>query len=213
MQLTKHGHSCVRLADGDHTLVIDPGAFSDLDAALAGADGVLVTHEHIDHIDPDRLRAAARADSSLRIWAPASVAGALADLGDQVTAVGPGESFDAAGFAVRTFGGQHALIHPLIPIVANVGYLVDGAVYHPGDSLVVPPEPVDTLLLPAAAPWSRMAEVIDFAIAVRAPHAYPIHDAIVTDLWSGILKNNFGPMADRFGIDFRPFPDSVDVAV
>jgi L-ascorbate metabolism protein UlaG (beta-lactamase superfamily) len=213
MQLTKHGHSCVRLADGDRTLVIDPGAFSDLDAALAGADGVLVTHEHIDHIDPDRLRAAARADSSLRIWAPASVAGALADLGDQVTAVGPGESFDAAGFAVRTFGGQHALIHPLIPIVANVGYLVDGAVYHPGDSLVVPPEPVDTLLLPAAAPWSRMAEVIDFAIAVRAPHAYPIHDAIVTDLWSGILKNNFGPMADRFGIDFRPFPDSVDVAV
>jgi L-ascorbate metabolism protein UlaG (beta-lactamase superfamily) len=141
------------------------------------------------------------------------VAASLAPLGEQVVAVGPGEEFEAAGFAVRTFGGQHALIHPLIPIVANVGYLVDGAVYHPGDSLVVPPEPVDTLLLPAAAPWSRMAEVIDFAIAVRAPHAYPIHDAIVTDLWSGILKNNFGPMADRFGIDFRPFPDSVDVAV
>lgn len=213
MQLTKHRHSCVRIDDGSRTLVIDPGAFSDLDAALSGADAVLITHEHVDHIDPERVRSAARGNSSLRIWAPAAVAASLSDLGDQVVAVGAGESFEAAGFAVRTFGGQHALIHPLIPIVANVGYLIDDAVYHPGDSLVVPPVPVHTLLLPAAAPWSKMAEVIDFAVAVRAPFAYPIHDAIVTDLWSGILKNTLGPIGDRFGMELRAFDEPVDVAV
>jgi L-ascorbate metabolism protein UlaG (beta-lactamase superfamily) len=213
VQLTKHGHSCVRIDDGDRTLVLDPGAFSDLDPALDGADAVLITHEHVDHLNPDRVRAAAKADPRLRIWAPAGVAASLADLGDQVVAVGAGETFEAAGFSVQTFGGQHALIHPLIPIVANVGYLVDGAVYHPGDSFVVPPAPVSALLFPAVAPWSKMAEVIDFAVAVRAPFAYPIHDAIVNDLYRMVMRNNFAPIAERFGVEVGTFDEPVSVSV
>ena len=57
---------------------------------------------------------------------------------------------------MRTFGGQHALIHPSIPIVANVGYLIDDAVYHPGDSFIVPPSAVET-----AAPADPRAVVED----------------------------------------------------
>ena len=209
MELTKHRHSCVRIDDGDRTLVLDPGGFSDLDAALDGADAVLITHEHRDHIDVDRVRAAATSDPRLRVWAPQSVAGQLADLGEQVVAVGPGESFEAAGFPVRTFGGQHALIHPLIPVVANVAYLIGDGVFHPGDSFTVPPAEVRTLLLPAVAPWSKVAEVIDYTIAVRAPRAYPIHDAIVTDAWLGILQNNLVPIAERFGIEFRTWDGPV----
>jgi L-ascorbate metabolism protein UlaG (beta-lactamase superfamily) len=204
MELTKHGHSCVRFDDGDRTLVVDPGAFSDLDAALDGAHAVLITHEHRDHLDPDRLRAAARADPRLRVWAPASVADTLADLGEQVTAVGAGESFEAAGFAVQTFGGQHALIHPLIPIVANVGYLLNDAVYHPGDSLIVPPVPVETLLLPSMAPWARISDLIDFAIAVRAPQAFPIHDFLVKpDIYPALLRTNLIPLLERYEVAFR----------
>jgi glyoxylase-like metal-dependent hydrolase (beta-lactamase superfamily II) len=210
MQLTKHGHSCVRFDDGDRSLLIDPGAFSDLDAALDGVGALLVTHEHFDHLNVDRVRAAARADSRLRIWAPAAVAaGALADLGEQVVAVGAGESFEAAGFSVTTFGGQHAVIHPTIPVIANVGYLVDDAVYHPGDSFVVPPVPVSTLLLPSMAPWAKISEVIDFAIAVRAPFAYPIHDFLVKDVYDLILANSLVPIAERFGVQFRAFDDTV----
>lgn len=209
MELTKHRHSCVRIDDGDRTLVLDQGAFSDLDAALDGADAVLITHEHRDHVDPDRLRAAASAASRLRIWAPHSVADQLADLGEQVVAVRAGESFDAAGFPVRTFGGQHALIHPLIPIVANVGYLIGGAVFHPGDSFTVPPAQVQTLLLPAVAPWSKVAEVIDYTIAVRAPHTYPIHDAIVAEVYHGILRGNLVPIAERFGIEYHSWDGPV----
>lgn len=210
MQLTKYSHSCVRFDDGNRSVVIDPGMFSDLDAALDGVDAVLITHEHGDHLDADRLRAAARRDSRLRIWAPASVGGTLGDLGDQITVVGVGEAFQAAGFEVRTFGGQHALIHPLIPVVANIGYLVNGSVYHPGDSLVVPSVPVGTLLLPSVAPWSKLSEVIDFAVSTRAPKVYPIHDFIVTDAYHGILRNNLAPIVGSFGIEFLPFDESVD---
>jgi hypothetical protein len=127
----------------------------------------------------------------------------LADLGQQVVAVGPDETFEAAGFSVRTFGGQHALIHPLIPIVANVGYVVEDTVAHPGDSLIVPPVPVQTLLLPVVAPWSKVAEVIDYLVAVRADRAYPIHDAIVGDLYHGLLQMTLVPIARRFGLDYR----------
>lgn len=211
MHLTKYGHSCVRFDDGDRSLVIDPGLFSDVPAALDGAQAVLITHEHIDHLDPGRVRAAAQADPRLRIWAPASVAATLADLGEQVVAVGAGESFDAAGFAVSTFGGQHAVIHPAIPVIANVGYVVEGAVYHPGDSLIVPSVPVQTLLLPAAAPWSRMAEVIDFAVSVRAPRAFGIHDAVIHDAWQGILVNNLALVAEGLGVEYRPFTESITV--
>ena len=211
MQLTKYKHSCVRLDDGDRTLVIDPGMFSDLDAALDGADAVLVTHEHADHLQPDRLRAAARAEPRLQIWAPAPVAASLADLGEQVLTVEPQQTFQAAGFTVRTFGGQHAVIHPIIPVIANVGYLVDEAVYHPGDSLIVPPVPVETLLLPVSAPWSKVAEVIDFAISVRAPRAYPIHDAIVADIYHSLLAGTLVPIAAQFGVEVGTWDSPVEV--
>jgi hypothetical protein len=202
MQLTKFTHSCVRFDDGDRSLVLDPGVFSEVETALDGAGGVLITHEHADHIDVDRLRAAAGKDPRLRIWAPAGVAQTLSDLGEQVTAVAPGQSFDAVGFAVRTFGGQHALIHPTIPVVANIAYLVEN-VYHPGDSLIVPPVQVGTLLVPLHAPWSKTGEVIDFVVSVRAGHVHQIHDGQLNEVGLGFAEAHVSRVGGEHGSEFR----------
>jgi L-ascorbate metabolism protein UlaG (beta-lactamase superfamily) len=203
VRLTKFTHSCVRFEDGDRSLVIDPGVFSELDDALDGASAVLVTHEHPDHINVDRVRAALQRDSRLRLYAPSSVTSALSEFGEQVVAVEPGGQFEAAGFGVRTFGGQHALIHPAIPTIVNIGYLVEDSVFHPGDSFTVPNAPVATLLLPTNAPWSKAAEVIDFAVAVRAPQVHQIHDSLITDVYAGMLAGHLERIAGPHGVQLR----------
>lgn len=202
MQLTKFTHSCVRLVDGERALVIDPGSFCEVEEALDGVSTVLITHEHADHIDVLRLTAAAQADPDLRVWAPQSVAALLGDLGDRVTVVAPDQTFTAGGFSIATLGGQHALIHPQIPVVHNVGYVVEGNVYHPGDSLVVPKQPVGTLLVPAHAPWSKIGEVIDFQIAVRAAKAFAIHDGLLNDNGLGLIQAQLGRFGAEYGTEF-----------
>jgi L-ascorbate metabolism protein UlaG (beta-lactamase superfamily) len=203
MQLTKFTHACVRLDDGDRTLVIDPGVFSEVNEAVDGTSAILITHEHPDHIDADKVRAALARDSRLRLYAPNSVTSSLADLGEQVVTVAPGDEFEAGGFTVKGFGGQHALIHPMIPTIVNVGYLVDGSVYHPGDSFTVPNAAVSTLLLPTNAPWSKASEMVDFAIAVRAPRAHQIHDGLVNARWAGLVGTQLANIAGPHGVEFK----------
>ncbi|MGY2067860.1 MBL fold metallo-hydrolase [Blastococcus sp. SYSU DS0619] len=191
MELTKHGHACVVLADGDRRLVIDPGAFTD-PVALDGATAVLVTHEHFDHFVPDRLRAAMEANPGLEVWTNRSVAAQLEGAGSRVHVVGAGDVVTAAGFEIQVHGELHAEIHPDIPRVANVGFLVAGEVFHPGDAFTVPETPVPTLLLPLHAPWSRTAEVIDYVRAVHADQAFSVHDGLLNDTGLGVVGGLLG---------------------
>lgn len=213
MQLTKFSHSCVRLDDGDRNLVIDPGVFSEVDEALEGASAIMITHEHPDHLDVDKVRSALERDSRLALFAPASVAQTFADMGEQIVTVEPRKSYEIGGFSVRTFGGQHAVIHPSIPVIANVTYLIEDAIYHPGDSFTVPNAEVSTLLLPINAPWSKGSEVIDFAISVRAPHVHQIHDGLINERYAGIIAAQLGNIAAPHGVEFRPLDTKTSVTV
>jgi L-ascorbate metabolism protein UlaG (beta-lactamase superfamily) len=181
VRLTKHGHSCVRIERDGAVLVIDPGTLTE-PAALDGVDAVLVTHEHVDHLDVDALADALGKRPAVTVHTHASVLPKLAALDGVLTAVEPGDSFTAAGFTVRAFGGWHAQVHPDIPRVPNLGFLVDNSVYHPGDSFDVPEGvQVDTLFVPVSAPWLKLAESIDFVRAVAPRRAYALHDRLLSD--------------------------------
>jgi L-ascorbate metabolism protein UlaG (beta-lactamase superfamily) len=201
MRFTKLGHACVRLEKDGAVLVIDPGAFSG-DTALDGADAVLVTHEHFDHVVPDSLRAVLAASPGLRVWAPDSVTGEFAEFGDRVKAVGHGDTFTAAGFDVHVYGSEHAVIHPDIPGCANVGFLVDGEVFHPGDSYTVPEDPAGTLLLPGSGPWHSTRAMIDYARAVAPRRGFVIHEALLSETGLNVLEMFLGPAAGPHGATF-----------
>jgi len=81
---------------------------------------------------------------------------------------------------------------PDIPRITNIGFLVDGHVFHPGDALTVPEEPVATLLLPVHAPWSKISEVIDYVRAVGADQAFGVHDALLSDVGQGFAATILG---------------------
>jgi L-ascorbate metabolism protein UlaG (beta-lactamase superfamily) len=202
MRLTKLGHSCVRLEKDGPVLVIDPGIWSGADAALAGASAVLITHEHADHVDSDRVREALAADSGLELWTNASVAGQFADFGARVHAVGHGDTFTAAGFEVHVYGRDHALIHRDIPTVANTGFAVDEAIFHPGDSFTVPEDRVPTLLLPGNAPWLKVSEMIDYAREVAPERAYAIHDGLLNANGLALMQRMLQVAAEPSGADF-----------
>ncbi|MER6448172.1 MBL fold metallo-hydrolase [Streptomyces venezuelae] len=171
MRITKYTHACVRIEQGGRVLVIDPGTWSE-PAALAGADAVLVTHEHTDHVDVLRL-----AGLGVPVYAPDG-----ADI-PRVDTVGvsSGEEFTAAGFRIRAVGGRHAFIYGGQPDCANLGYVVEDEVYHPGDSLHVPEQEIATLLVPVQGSWLKTVEAIDFVKAVAPRRAIAIHDAQLND--------------------------------
>lgn len=218
MKLTKYTHSCVRLQKDGRVLVLDPGNLSETAEALAGAEAALITHEHADHIDVEAVVGALRTTAEFAVFAPAGVADQLRTEAPEavarINAVEPGSTLEVAGFAVRSFGGQHALIHPQIPVVANIGYLIDDNVYHPGDSFIIPDGiSVKTLLVPLHAPWSKSAEVLDFVIGVRAPRAFQIHDGLLNDNGLKIVEGHVKRIGAKYGTEYvhvRP-GESVEV--
>ncbi|MFR9776968.1 MBL fold metallo-hydrolase [Micromonospora sp. MS34] len=190
MQVTKYAHSCLRIEHDGGVLVVDPGVYSEPEA-LDGADAVLITHEHPDHVDVGRLTRALER-RPMPVNGPASLAGVLGDAAEALVVVAPGESFTAAGVAVRAYGGQHAVIHPDIPVIQNLGYLINDVVYHPGDSLVVPDDvQIDTLFAPIHAPWNKFSEVVDFIRAVAPRRAFALHDGLLNANGLGVLGRQY----------------------
>jgi L-ascorbate metabolism protein UlaG (beta-lactamase superfamily) len=185
VRLTKFVHSCVRLDQDGRALVIDPGVWSEPEA-LAGVDAVLVTHEHSDHIDELRL-----AGLGVPVYAPEG-----ADIRRvPFVPVRSGDCFSVAGFEVKMHGGRHAAVVPGQANCPNAGFQV-GGLYHPGDSLGVPDEDVETLLVPMQASWLKTSEAIAFFQSVAPRRAFGIHDGQINERAIGSINGWLGQFGD-----------------
>jgi L-ascorbate metabolism protein UlaG (beta-lactamase superfamily) len=184
MQITRYGHSCVLVEDGDARLLLDPGVFSRDFEQLRGLTGVLITHQHADHLDVERVAALLEANPDARLHCDEGSAEQLGDL--PRTVARHGDVLDL-GTAVSVHGEQHAVIHPDIPQVPNVGYLVGGRFFTPGDALTVPDAEVEVLGLPTGAPWLKLSEGVELLRSVRPRLAFPVHDAVLAtpQIWYG----------------------------
>lgn len=196
MRLTKYSHACIRIEGDGAVLVIDPGAFTER-AALDGADAVLITHEHFDHLDVGKLADELGRRPSVAVYTHPDVVPKLGQLAGVVHAVTSGEQFSAAGFPVRAYGGWHAEIHPDVPRVPNLGFLVEDSVYHPGDSFDVPAgATVETLFVPVSGPWLKLSESVEFVRAIGPRRAYALHDSLLSEAGHGVTDGNMSRLSN-----------------
>jgi len=178
MRLTKFVHSCVLAEDDSARILIDPGNLTRGFDELTGLTGILISHQHADHVDIDRLGPLLERNPDAVLYADEGTAGVLGEHGIDANTARQGDRLDV-GMEVVVYGVDHAVIHPEIPRVPNVGYLVGGRFFHPGDSFTVPDVDVEVLGLPTAAPWLKASEAVDFLRAVAPRVAIPIHEALL----------------------------------
>jgi len=213
VQLTKHAHACVTLTKDGTRVVIDPGAFTpDAADAVAAAEAVLITHDHFDHFDEDLIARALEARPELRVFGPQAVVGRWPARRGQVSAIAAGGRVSVAGFDVAAFGDLHAPIHRDIPCVANVGYLIDGTLYHPGDAYHVPDAAVDTLLLPTSGPWTKVGEAADYVRNVAPNRLIQIHEVMLSQVGQQSMARFLSPqMLTGVPLTIVPAGDAIAV--
>lgn len=172
MRIVKHGHACLEVQEDGKTLIVDPGDHTE-ELSPENLVGVVITHEHADHWDAAHLSAIRASFPEAPIFGPPGVLEAAEEF--EIVPVHAGETHTVGPFTLQFFGGEHAVIHESIPVVDNVGVLINDKLYYPGDSFALPEVPVDVLATPAGAPWLKISEVMDFVVAVAPKRTFATH--------------------------------------
>ena len=184
MRITHLGHASLLVEIADTRILLDPGGWSPAAQELRDLDAVLVTHQHPDHLDQDRLPDLLRANPGAQLVTDPDTAKLLRDKGIDVTSFAAGDTATVGAVTVEGVGELHALIHEEIPLIHNTGMRISAGgeptFFHPGDSLDAEPEDVDVLAFPLNAPWARSREMTSFLRRLAAPHAIPVHDALLS---------------------------------
>jgi L-ascorbate metabolism protein UlaG (beta-lactamase superfamily) len=199
VKITHLGHACVLVESGGTRILIDPGAFTQGFEELTGLDAVLVTHQHADHLDVERLPLLLEANDGAQLLTEGESAAELEKAGIDAQPLHVGAAITIGSVLVTGVGGVHAEIDPAIPRIGNVGVLLSGdgepTFFHPGDSYETTPEGVDVLGVPLNAPWAKLSETVRFARAVGAGRMFPIHDSLLVPAGRGMYVNQLRNLA------------------
>jgi len=210
MKLTKFEHACFTVEKDGKMLIVDPGAWTSDLGSPENVVAIVVTHNHQDHFDPNALGALIAHNPDAIIYAPKDVTEQLGEaLPNKIVA--PGETVEIAPFSLEFFGGEHAVIHPDMPVPMNVGVLIDEKLYYPGDSFVIPGKPVDVLALPVTAPWLKIQEAFDFLTEVKPRLVFPTHDAIASDAGKQLPDRMVPVFTEKIGATYQRLTEPIEI--
>ncbi|MGH3473075.1 MAG: MBL fold metallo-hydrolase [Nocardioidaceae bacterium] len=188
MRLTHLGHACLLVVIDDQQILIDPGNLAGDLTALTELDAVVTTHQHADHVDPERFSAIVAANPRARLFAEPETADLIEqhfDLPVTPERLHEGEDLHVGTVVIRPIGSRHARNHDGVRRCGNVGVVLGGdsgpTFYHPGDAYDGEPGRVDVLAVPLNAPWTAVRDTIDFVRRISPRTAIPIHDGLLTE--------------------------------
>ncbi|GAA4124298.1 MBL fold metallo-hydrolase [Knoellia locipacati] len=182
MRLTHLGHACLLVEIGGERILLDPGSFTPGFEGLRDLSAVVVTHQHADHLDQQRLPILLHHNPDARVLADPGSAQVISGLG--LDAEVRSGTTRVGAVTLTPVGETHALIHDEIPRIPNVGVVLravgEASLYHPGDSLDGDPGDVDVVAFPLSAPWQASREMTGFLRRLNPSQAVPIHDALLS---------------------------------
>lgn len=184
----------------DACLVIDPGGFTMPLTDLMNVIAVVITHEHGDHWTAEQLTRIKDRNPAVRFFGPSGVAAVARDFDIEVVKAGDVVTVDP--FTLQFFGEKHAVIHASIPLVDNVGVLVNDTLYYGGDSYTVPGVTVPVLAAPVGAPWLKIGEAMDYLLAVTPARALPVHEAVLSQIGRNLGNERLRATTERGGGEF-----------
>jgi L-ascorbate metabolism protein UlaG (beta-lactamase superfamily) len=202
MEITKFGHSCLLVVIDGVRILLDPGEYSTEQNSLTDLDAVLITHEHRDHLSMESLKEVMKNNLNVKIYTNGSVKAILEKEGVESELIVHGQTLMVNGVSLEGVGKKHAVVVNSIPPAENVGFLIGGRLFYPGDALTLPGKVIEVLALPTAAPWAKMSEIVDYAISVKPHVAFPVHDAILSspEMMQGLLMK----VLQEAEIEFKP---------
>jgi len=214
MRLTHLGHACLLVETGGQRILIDPGAFSPGIEDVTGLDAILVTHQHGDHVDLQRLPAVLEVNPQARLYAEPQAAAVMAEAGIAAELAVSGEALTFGRVRVTPVGETHALINEALPRIGNLGVVLrsegEPSLFHPGDAYDAEPGQIDILALPLNAPWTASRDTVAFAQRISPRVSVPIHDVLLSAIGRQLYLSqvqSFGPE----GMEVRDLSDGAPV--
>lgn len=175
MKVTKYPQSCLILEKSGKRAIIDPGSLVSAKFKvenLLPIDLILITHEHIDHVDPKLLNEIL-ASKKVPVIANKSTANIL---GERVTKiVEEGETLNIEGFEITARELPHSLMVDGSEGPQNTGYVIDKNFFHPGDGINLSSLKVETAAIPIAGPDISPKDVASFIKQLECKTVIPIH--------------------------------------
>jgi L-ascorbate metabolism protein UlaG (beta-lactamase superfamily) len=210
MRITHHVHACLLVETGGQRILLDPGVFSSRIVDVTGLDVILITHQHADHLDLQRLPALLEINPQVRLYAEPQAAAVMEEAGIGAEHTVAGKALTFGPVEVTPVGEKHALINEALPRVGNLGVVLRAegkpSLFHPGDAYDCEPGQVDILALPLNAPWTASRDTIAFAQRISPRVCVPIHDALLSAIGRQLYLSHVKSLGPE-GMEVRDLSD------
>lgn len=194
------------LEKNEKRLLIDPGTFSFIEKKftpedIGPVDIILLTHEHGDHFFPDALKKIITLNKPV-IFTHQRLSKLCAENDIESNIIKSEETISQDGFIITGLEAPHEKVVTETP--HNIGFIIDGKIIHPGDSLSFTATSPEVLFAPITAPWLNEPDALACVRRVKPKITIPIHDAFVKDFFLQGMYNRWETALKDIDSQFKP---------